>query len=137
LRGRRIGRESLKRRNRRDCPATDFENASPASPVSLVEWESRELVLFGANCLKADDSGKSFLFTLKNPHNVAARRFALKAEEKHRAIRCHSERGPHFGDIGVKDNCNANTDSDTYLGLVYTNDTGLAGGKVFTFSANP
>jgi hypothetical protein len=31
---------------------------------------------------KADPSLKSFLFTLKNPHNFPARRFALKAEKK-------------------------------------------------------
>jgi hypothetical protein len=45
------------------------------------------------NCSKADDSQKSFLFTLRNPHNVAARRFALKAEQKDAAISCHSRCG--------------------------------------------
>jgi hypothetical protein len=40
-----------------------------------VEWEN--------DCtFKADASLKSFLFTLKNSHNVPARRFALKAEKK-------------------------------------------------------
>jgi hypothetical protein len=102
-----------------------------------VAWESR--VWNGkygdeTNCLKADDSLKSFLFTLKNPHNVAARRFALKAEKKHWAIFCHSGWGPNFNDIRVSDNCNANTDSDTYLGTVYTNDTGLDGETFFAGS---
>jgi hypothetical protein len=46
-----------------------------------VEWESR----YGE---KADPSLMSFLFTLKNPHNVPARRFALKAEKKNKAISC-------------------------------------------------
>jgi hypothetical protein len=42
---------------------------------SPVEWENE--------CsFKADASLKSFLFALKNPHNVPARRFALKAEKK-------------------------------------------------------
>jgi hypothetical protein len=50
-----------------------------------VEWDS-------SYDLKADDSQKSFVFTLKNPHNIPARRFALKAEKKHHAIMCNSER---------------------------------------------
>jgi hypothetical protein len=67
-----------------------------------VEWESR--VSNGKwgdtnNCWKGDESQKSFLFTLKNPQNVAPRRFALKAEKRHAAIYCNSERGPHFGDL--------------------------------------
>jgi hypothetical protein len=39
---------------------------------------------------KYDHSLKSFLFTLKNPHNIPARKFALNAEKKQRAIRCDS-----------------------------------------------
>jgi hypothetical protein len=60
---------------------------------------------------KADESLKSFLFTLKNWRNVAARRFPLKTEEKHRAIYCASDRSLHFNDMAIKDNCNENTDS--------------------------
>jgi hypothetical protein len=95
-----------------------------------VKWESVEGGKF-----KADDSLKSFVFTLKNPHNIPARRFALKAEKKEYTIYCHSERGPSFGnDIYVSDNCNANTGSATFLGRAYTNDTGLRGQIVFTGS---
>jgi hypothetical protein len=43
-----------------------------------MEWESLAL----SNCDKADSSLESFLFTLKNPQNVPARRSALKAEMK-------------------------------------------------------
>jgi hypothetical protein len=92
-----------------------------------VEWESN-------SCGKADDSQKSFLFTLKNPHNIPARRFALKAEMKHRAIECDSEWGPWFCGMRVSDNCNANTESYTSLGIAYTNDTGLHDNRVFTGS---
>jgi hypothetical protein len=114
-----------------------------------VEWES------GLKW-KADDSLQSFLFTLKNPHNIPARRFALKAERKREAISCNSGRGPFFGgDIGVYDNCNANArsftrfgecdisvagncnanaNSYTFLGASYTNDTGLDEFVVFTGS---
>jgi hypothetical protein len=100
-----------------------------------VEWESLTKPDF-----KADDSQKSFVFTLKNPHNIPARRFALKAERKPRAIWCDSKWGPWFGgapcDMAVKDNCNADTRSFTSLGRSYTNDTGLDGEVVFTGSWN-
>jgi hypothetical protein len=85
---------------------------------------------------KSDDSLKSFLFTLKNPHNIPARKFGLKAEEKQKVIFCHSEWGPWFGGMGVSGNCNANTHSYTDLGGVYTNDTGLDRKTVFTGSKN-
>jgi hypothetical protein len=102
-----------------------------------VEWESRTYNpdVYGQNCLKADDSLRSFLFTLKNPHNIPARGFALKAGKKHRAIACNSEWGACFEDIYVYDNCNAKTINSTYnFGNVYTNDTGLDGEIVFTGS---
>jgi hypothetical protein len=61
----------------------------------------------------------------------------LKSEEKDKAIWCRSEYGPHFGDIGVFDNCNANTYSFTdRFGNSYTNDTGLCGNTFFTGSSN-
>jgi hypothetical protein len=87
-----------------------------------LQWESPRKEKW-----KCDDSLKSFLFTLKNPHNIPARKFALKAEKKPHAIRCDPSWGPAFGynDLAVYDNCNANTDSFTALGIAYTNDTGL------------
>jgi hypothetical protein len=86
-----------------------------------VEWESK-------GGYKADDSRKSFLFTLKNPHNIPARKFALKAERKQKAIFHHSNMGPCFGsgdNIYVYENCNTNDNSYAWLGYCYTNDTGL------------
>jgi hypothetical protein len=104
-----------------------------------VEWESR--VSNGKqgeenNCWKADDSLKSFLFTLKNTHNIPPRRFVLKPEGKQQAINCNSGLGPSFYDLGVVDNCNRNTNNEAELGHSYTNDTGLDGDIVFTESAN-
>jgi uncharacterized coiled-coil protein SlyX len=58
-----------------------------------VEWDSRVWNRKGGdenNCWKADDSGRSFLFTLKNPHNIAPRRFALDPAKKYWAIVCDS-----------------------------------------------
>jgi hypothetical protein len=104
-----------------------------------VKWESQ--IWKGDygnlnNTLKEDDSLKSFLFTLTNPHNIPARRFALKARIKDMAITCYSGCGPHFGGIGVSDNCNTNTNNVTWLGPVYINDTGLGMWIVFTGSWN-
>jgi hypothetical protein len=97
-----------------------------------VKWES------GDN-QKADDSLKSFLFTLKNPHNIPARRFPLKANRKECAIDCHSEYGPLFGENGcgicIWDNCNAHSESNTGFDS-YNNDTGQAGDDFFTGSSD-
>jgi hypothetical protein len=96
-----------------------------------VEWESREKYPYNT----ADPSLKSFLFTLKNPHNHEATRLPLNVREKGKAILCVSSSGPHFYDISVSDNCNANTGSltcpfpDSYL-----NSTGLPGVTFFTGS---
>jgi hypothetical protein len=97
-----------------------------------LEWELRTEEPWN----RADPSLKSFIFTLKNPHNVPARRFALKAEEKHNAIWNYRGYGPCFsgGDIAVSDNCNTNTDSYARVGHSYTNDTGLDGMTFFTGS---
>jgi uncharacterized coiled-coil protein SlyX len=93
-----------------------------------VKWELR-------TGWKADPSLKSFLFTLKNPHNFPGAKFALKAKEKDQAIICDSSCGPHFCDIGVSGNCNQNTDSYAdYFGHSYANDTGLDGQTFFTGS---
>jgi hypothetical protein len=101
-----------------------------------VEWES----LNGK--YKGDDSLRSFLFTLRNPHGVPPRKFALRAEKKQFAISCKSTRSPVFpGCIVVSDNCNANSDSYTHIGTrwsdrVYSNDTDfeyfLTGAEEFT-----
>jgi hypothetical protein len=102
-----------------------------------VEWEWRvpKYAYWDKESYKADPSLKSFLFTLKNPHDVSARRFALKAEKKDLAIHCRSNWGPIFLDIDVHDNCNTDTNSSTFgFGYAYTNDTGLDGKTFFTGS---
>jgi hypothetical protein len=87
-----------------------------------VKWES----LTSKPWYKPDDSLKSFLFTLKNPHNIPARRFAMKYEMKDRVVWRNSTYRPCFtGGIIVKDNCNTNTQNWTQCGNYETNDTGL------------
>jgi hypothetical protein len=74
---------------------------------------------------------------LKNSHNISAKIFGLKAEMKHRAIRCDSKRSPHFNDIGVFDNSNAHPESYAYFdgfGDSYANNTRLGEKVIFTGS---
>jgi hypothetical protein len=87
-----------------------------------VKWEN--------NCAnKSDDSLRSFLFTLRNPHGVPPRKFALKEEKKQHAIECNSTACAAFGynngwcDIRVSDHCNTNRDSLTHFGTRWTNSS--------------
>jgi hypothetical protein len=88
----------------------------------------------GALSRSDDPNLTSFLFTLKNPHDFPARKLALEVERNDRAIGCAFSWGPHFSDIAVSDNCNANTASYSRLGVSYANDTGLDGEIVLTGS---
>jgi hypothetical protein len=94
-----------------------------------VKWESRISASIGDRSnWKTDESLKSFLFTLKNPHNIPARKFGLKVETKEYTIYCNSGYGPSFRDgcaFAVSQNCNTHTGSSTYLGDYDTNDTEL------------
>jgi hypothetical protein len=90
-----------------------------------LKWESPK-----ERKLKSDHSRRSFLFTLRNPHNVPARKFAVKEK----AICCCASWGPDFRDISVAWNANANINSGTALGASYTNDTRMDGKSFFTGS---
>jgi hypothetical protein len=69
---------------------------------------------------KGDDTLRSFIFTLRNPHGVPPQRFALKKEEKHEAIWCHTSLCAGFGSINicVCDDCNTTNDSYTHFGTL-------------------
>jgi hypothetical protein len=98
-----------------DTKGNIFDGYTPVAWESSSHWK-----------YKGDESQKSFLFTLKNSQSMAARRFALKAEDKHQAIGCISECGPYFYDIAVSNNPTTDTNSATYgFGNFYTNHTGL------------
>jgi hypothetical protein len=96
-----------------------------------VEWESRTSVPFP----KQDESQNTFIFTLKNPHNIPARKF-LMIDKRTWAIYSESRYGPSFSyDMLVSNDCNANTQSHIRLGChSYINDTGLDGNIVLTGS---
>jgi hypothetical protein len=86
-----------------------------------VKWESLPFWPWS----KGDNTLQSFLFTLKNPHKVSARKFALKNKMKEAAIYCDSQWGPGFcGGFSIIDDCNAqNTSECGAFGTVYMNDT--------------
>jgi hypothetical protein len=86
---------------------------------------------------KADNARKSFVFSIRNPHNITDKKFSL-INPTH-TIGCISYYGPLFGsanDIQVADDCNNNTSSYTNLGNSYANDTGIAGTQFFTGEYN-
>jgi hypothetical protein len=92
-----------------------------------VKWESRKWNGRAEEMLKGDDSLRSFLFTLRNPHDVPPRKFALKEKEKRYAICCDSRQCGGFGhytglglcNIDVWDNCDRI--SHTCFGTRWTN----------------
>jgi hypothetical protein len=119
-----------------------FHSKGDGHPNTVTVIETTKDFIFGSftpiawdstNSNKPDSSERSFVFTLKNPRDSAARKFALK--DPTCAIHCHSSRGPSFGgwnDIHIADVRNANTTSCTNLGCEYVNDTGISGTEVFT-----
>jgi hypothetical protein len=97
---------------------------------TTIGWDSN-------NSYKRDDRRESFLFTIRNPHNISSRKFALSNPSQ--AILCYPSYGPTFGngwDIHVADNSNSNTNSYSNLGSGYVNDTGVNGREVFTGECN-
>jgi hypothetical protein len=78
------------------------------------------------------DSGlNSFLFTIKNPHNISPRIF--KQIQEINEIYGGLGYGPIFGgghDLHIGDRCNASRASSSNLGSTYTNDTGIPGTAV-------
>jgi archaellum component FlaC len=106
-----------------DTNGNIFGGFTPLKWESPTSWE-----------YKRDEKLKSFLFTIKNPHNISPRRCLLKAEKKDQAIICSSISGPNFNDIRVSDNCNTNTKSSTQLDYTYTKNTGRSGEEVLTGS---
>jgi hypothetical protein len=93
-----------------------------------IAWSSR-------NGYASDPSLTSFLFTLKNPHNLSPRIFKQKQAEY--AIDDNASYGPIFGngyDIIVYDQCQSSTRSYSNVGTTYVNDTEIAATQVLTGS---
>ena len=78
----------------------------------------------------------SFLFTLKNPHNIPPTRYNCKNPQYE--LRGHSSYGPSFGngnDLHISTNANANSNSYCNLGNAYEDATGR-GTATFTGNQN-
>jgi hypothetical protein len=85
----------------------------------------------------SDMSMESFIFTIKNPHNLPARIF--KQKQGILAAYHISSYGPTFGngcDFYVCDRCRDSNSSYSNFGSTYTNDTGIAGKEVLTGAYN-
>jgi hypothetical protein len=94
-----------------------------------VEWSSRGT----NNNYVPDPSRKSFIFSIKNPHNLPARIFEQKQQGN--AINDRIDYGPVFGngcDLWVGDQCQKSRSSGSRLGTAYANDTGITGYQVLT-----
>jgi hypothetical protein len=137
----------LYRGSRDGFQASDFHGRCNGHPNTLTLISSTNDCIFGGYTpvawtsrggYAADPSLSSFLFTLKNPHNLPARIFKQKQAEN--AIDDHGSYGPRFGtgnaDLYVCDKCQTSTSSYSILGSVYVNDTGIAGNQVLTGAQN-
>jgi hypothetical protein len=95
-----------------------------------VVWNSRDAWV-------EDSSLKSFLFTIKNPHNVPPHIFPQ--QQQAHAILDYSSYGPTFGygaDLYVCDKCQSSNSSYSTIGQTYKNDTKIEGNAVLTSSQN-
>jgi hypothetical protein len=84
---------------------------------------------------KSDESGKSCIFTIKNPFNVPVTVFPLKSG-KSSAIRVSSSLGPCFGksDLTISDNCHTIANIAGGLGRTYKNESSVNGKFMLTGS---
>jgi hypothetical protein len=97
------------------------------------EWDS-------SGSWKSDNSMKRFIFTLKNPHNIPARKFSLKPQRKDYAVLMHANSiliwFGYSGAVGILSDCNTN-DTNHRKGFAtssdcsYENDAGHDGRTLF------
>jgi hypothetical protein len=76
-----------------------------------VAWDSRAA---HAGTKRPDPSGRSFIFTLRNPSGAAPEALRLKPGADVSAIDCDGDYGPCFGggcDLSIVDECNRKTDN--------------------------
>jgi hypothetical protein len=92
--------------------------------------------VWDSNGAKRDESGTSFIFTLRNPHLRDPMIFRLRADQRHEAIYGASDYSATFGwnggnpDILVYDSCHNRCNYSGSFGTRYENDTGLSGGTL-------
>jgi hypothetical protein len=135
----------LYRGSRDGLRASDFHDRCDGHPNTISLIQSTNDCVFGGHTPVAwtsrsseasDPSLTSFLFTIKNPHNLRPQLFKQKTKEN--AIGDFASYGPRFGGSGDADlsvytqfrTPNSGTYSD--LGKTYANDTGIPGKQVLT-----
>jgi hypothetical protein len=136
----------LYRGSRDGFKASNFHGECDNQSNTLTLIETTKGFIFGgftpipwdsSSGYKADNSQKSFLFTLKNPNKIFPRKFQLSNASS--AIWSSSSYGPIFGgghDICLYDNFNTGTNHYSNLGSGYVNDTGIDGKQVLTGEYN-
>jgi hypothetical protein len=95
-----------------------------------IAWDSNK-------SWKPDNTGNSFVFSVKNPHNIKFKMFVVPNSPS--AIYCHGSYGPTDGHghvIHVVNGCNANSISYTKLGGTYPNTTGIGATQIVTGQYN-
>jgi hypothetical protein len=108
-----------------DLNGNIFGGFTPIAWESPLWWKS-----------KSDPSGRSFIFTLKNPHNAPVKRFSLISRRTSTAIRVRPNFGPCFGesDIVISDCCHTEPSHTQGFGQTYENTSGIEGKLFFTGS---
>jgi hypothetical protein len=93
-----------------------------------VTWDSSGLE-------KADGSGRSFLFAMREGSNTGPKRFGIKPEAKNRAISCRGDMGPCFHvDLFIGDQCNTGSVSGGGgPGTIYTEEGAPTGTDISLF----
>jgi hypothetical protein len=98
-------------------------NGSIFGGFSSIAWSSS-----GAS--KYDSTGRSFMFSIRNPSRYPPQKFTLKSPSS-ASIYCFSLMGPAFGngicDFYVGNPLNGPNSGHTNIGYCYTNNTGIAG----------
>jgi hypothetical protein len=95
-----------------------------------LAWSSRDESV-------SDPSLKSFVFTIKNPHNLPPT--ILKQQQEGNAIHQYGQRGPVFGQghtLSVCDQCHTSDGSYSNFGSTYANDAGIAKDQVLAGTRN-
>jgi hypothetical protein len=115
--------------------ADDFHRCCDNHPNTLTLILDTEGNMFGGftpvkwehDCgFKADESLRSFLFSLRNPHGIQPRRFPLKQKQHKDVIFCDDGWCATFGDNGdiwVKNQCNIHKDNHTHFGTIWQKST--------------
>jgi hypothetical protein len=138
--------ELLYRGSRDGFQASDFHGRCNNHPITITLISSTNDCIFGGHTPVAwssqngygqDPSLKSFIFTLKNPHNLSPRIFKQKQAEY--AIYNYSLWGPIFAghqDLAVCGQCHSVNSSYSNVGNGYINDTGIPGNQVLSGAQN-